>query len=222
MNQLALKFLFGVFFAFGVSENLNGQTSSEPRGSLSGSLDLNANVFIKDSSINAFNIPQYEKQFFGGESWLNLRYNYGTLSAGLRYDFFLNSNIPDPNNSFTQNGIGRWYVNKKFDKIDINVGYLYDQFGSGIIYRAYESRPLFIDNALLGASIKLALTEDLSIKAIGGQQKNAFDIYSGSIKGINVDYFISKGEEYPLTLAPGAGFINKTLPDEIMDKVLRS
>jgi len=177
---------------------------------------------LKDSSINAFNIPQYEKQFFGGESWLNLRYDYGSLSAGLRYDFFLNSNIPDPNNSFTQNGIGRWYVSKKFDKIDVNVGYLYDQIGSGIIYRAYESRPLFIDNALLGASLKFKLFDNLSIKALGGQQKNAFDVYSGSIKGINVDYFLSKGEESPLTLAPGIGFVNKTLSDEIMDKVVRA
>jgi hypothetical protein len=198
------------------------QSTSEPKGSLSGSLDLNANVFLKDSSINAFNIPQYEKQFFGGESWLNLRYDYGSLSAGLRYDFFLNSNIPDPNNSFTQNGIGRWYVSKKFDKIDVNVGYLYDQIGSGIIYRAYESRPLFIDNALLGASLKFKLFDNLSIKALGGQQKNAFDVYSGSIKGINVDYFLSKGEESPLTLAPGIGFVNKTLSDEIMDKVVRA
>jgi Family of unknown function (DUF6029) len=198
------------------------QSNSEPKGSLSGSLDLNANVFLKDSSINAFNIPQYEKQFFGGESWLNLRYDYGSLSAGLRYDFFLNSNIPDPNNSFTQNGIGRWYVSKKFDKIDVNVGYLYDQIGSGTIYRAYESRPLFIDNALLGVSLKFKLFDNLTIKALGGQQKNAFDVYSGSIKGINVDYFLSKGEESPLTLAPGLGFVNKTLSDEIMDKVVRA
>jgi hypothetical protein len=198
------------------------QSTSEPKGSLSGSLDLNANVFLKDSSINAFNIPQYEKQFFGGESWLNLRYDYGSLSAGIRYDFFLNSNIPDPNNSFTQNGIGRWYISKKFDKIDVNVGYLYDQIGSGIIYRAYESRPLFIDNALLGVSLKFQLFDNLTIKALGGQQKNAFDIYSGSIKGINVDYFLSKGEESPLTLAPGFGFVNKTLSDEIMDKVVRA
>lgn len=207
--------------AFAIS-SVNAQNTSDPKGRLTGSLDLNANVFLKDSSINAFNIPQYEKQFFGGESWLNLRYNYGTLSAGMRYDFFINSNIPDPNNSFTQNGIGRWYVNKKFENLDLNVGYLYDQFGSGIVYRSYESRPLFIDNALLGASIKMNILPDLTVKAIGGQQKNAFGLYSGSIKGINLDYFYSNGEENPLTIAPGLGFINKTLSDEIMDKVVRS
>jgi hypothetical protein len=222
LNYTSQKLLISILIYFTFASLLCGQSLSEPKGSLSGSLDLNANIFLKDSSINAFNIPQYEKQFFGGESWLNLRYNYGTLSAGIRYDFFLNSNIPDPNNSFTQNGIGRWYVNKKFEKLEINAGYLYDQFGSGIIYRSYESRPLFIDNALLGASIKFDLLDNLFVKAIGGQQKNAFDVYSGSIKGINLEYFKSFGEDSPLSLAPGFGFINKTLSDEIMDKVVRA
>jgi hypothetical protein len=208
-----------LFIAFSLV--LTAQESEEQKGVVSGSLDLHANVFIKDSSINAFGLPQYERQFFGSESWLNLRYSKGDFSAGIRYDFFLNSNIPNPNASFTKNGIGRWYVSKKFKELDIDVGYLYDQIGSGIIYRAYESTPLFIDNALLGASIKLKLNDKLWIKGFGGQQKNAFDIFTGSIKGLNTEYFTSLGTpEKPFTLAPGLGFIHKSLGDEVMNKIV--
>ncbi len=44
-------------------------------GRLSGSLETNANFFIRDSLIGAANTPQYDRQKFGGEGWLNLNYN---------------------------------------------------------------------------------------------------------------------------------------------------
>ena len=49
---------------------------------------------------------------FGGESWLNLNYSYQGFTAGLRYDMYLNSNLRDPNASYTNRGIGRWFVKK--------------------------------------------------------------------------------------------------------------
>ena len=49
----------------------------------------------------------------------------------------------------TAEGIGRWYVAKSIDKFSLAGGYLYDQIGSGIIFRAYEERTLMIDNALV-------------------------------------------------------------------------
>jgi hypothetical protein len=210
----SILFTLGCIAYFSIS-------AQDPQGVLSGSLDLNANIFLKDSAINAFGLPQYENQYFGNESWLNLRYSKGDFSAGLRYDFFLNSNLPNPSASFTQNGLGRWYVSKQFNDLDIDVGYLYDQIGSGIIYRAYENTPLFVDNALLGASLKLKLNDNLWIKGFGGQQKNAFETYGGSIKALNAEYFKSFGkEDKTVSIAPGIGFVNKTLSDEIMSKIV--
>lgn len=192
------------------------------RGYLSGSIDINANVFLKDSAINAFGLPQYERQFFGGESWLNLQYNYGTLSAGIRYDMYINSNLRNPNDSYSDQGIGRWFVQKKFDKLDIQAGYIYDQVGSGIIYRAYESRPIFIDNALLGARINYRFTPEFNIKAFAGKQKNAFDIYEGTIKGLNTEWYNSFGETNALSLLSGVGFINKTISEDAMDRIVNT
>ncbi len=191
--------------------------------SISGSMQTNANLFLRDSSINAFQQPQYKNQFFGGENWINLNYNYGKFSAGIRYDMFLNSNLRNPNDSYTDQGIGRWFIKNQFEKLTVEAGYLYDQVGSGIIFKSYEQRPLFIDNALLGASLKYKFNENFSMKAFGGRQKNAFDIYSGSIKGVVFDGFFSTGkEESPLNIIPGIGLINKTLSEETMEKVVAS
>lgn len=194
---------------------------SQEGANISGALQINANIFLRDSNINAVSQPQYKKQFFGGESWMNLNYSYKGFTAGIRYDMYLNSNLRDPNASYTDRGVGRWFIKKAFDNFTVEVGNLYDQIGSGIIYRAYEQRPLFIDNALLGASLKYKFSDHLTMKAFGGQQKNAFDIYSGSIKGLVADGFFSFGkEESPVNIVPGIGFINKTLSDETMERVV--
>jgi hypothetical protein len=188
---------------------------------ISGALQTNANVFLRDTSINAFAQPQYQNQSFGGATWLNLNYSYQGFTAGIRYDMYLNSNLRDPNASYTNQGVRRWFVKKQFDKFSAEVGYLYDQVGSGIIYRAYEQRTLFLDNSLLGASLKYKFNDKFSVKTFGGQQRNAFELYSGSIKGIVADGFFSFGsEEKQLNIIPGVGFINKTISEETMQNVI--
>jgi hypothetical protein len=210
----------GIFFIFLLLFfTIKGQES----GVLSGNLQTNANVFLRDTSINAYLQPQYRNQFFGGETWLNLNYTQGTLSAGVRFDMYLNSNLRNPNDSYTDRGLGRWFVKKRFDKLTAEAGYLYDQVGSGIIYRAYEQRPLFIDNSLLGVSLKYKFSDKLTVKGFAGQQKNAFDLYTGNIKGFVADGFFELGKDdaRKVNIIPGVGVINKTLSEEIMQNVIR-
>ncbi len=187
---------------------------------ISGALELNANVFLRDSAINAINTPQYDRQFFGGESWLNLNMQYEGFTVGLRYDAFNNSNLQNPTGSYSGTGIGRWYIKKKLDKLELSAGYLYDQIGSGVIFRAFENRPLFIDNALYGVQGKYEFNDSWNLMAFVGKQKNTLEVHTGNIKGIRLEGFITKGtEENPISLAPGIGFVNRTISDENMQKV---
>ena len=188
--------------------------SAQEKGILSGGFEANANIFLRDSLIGAANIPQYDNEKFGSEGWFNLNYRVKGFDMGIRFDYFNNSNLLNPNDSYTDQGIGRWYVKKRTDKLEIGVGYLYDQIGSGIIYRAWESRPLLIDNALYGASVKYDLTEDINIRAFTGQQKFLFGQNPGIIKGVAVDGFFSFGEEKPFSISPGIGFVNRTLSED--------
>ncbi|MBK9735989.1 MAG: hypothetical protein IPO92_13945 [Saprospiraceae bacterium] len=203
------------------SQNSIAQESSD-KGVFAGAFDTNANVFLRDSSINAINTPQYDRQFFGGESWLNLNYNKDGLTIGARFDMFNNSNLRNPTASFSGVGIGRWYATKKLNHLEISVGYLYDQIGAGLIFRAFETRPLFIDNALYGARVKYDLGKSWNIMGFVGKQKNAFEVFTGNIKGLRLEGFASFGEEHPLTLAPGFGFVGRTISDENMEGVVNS
>ncbi|MBK6479450.1 MAG: hypothetical protein IPF93_14585 [Saprospiraceae bacterium] len=99
-----------------------------------------------------------DHQLFGGETWLDARYSNWGFDFGIRMDFYQNSNLINPQASFNQQGIGRWFVKKSFSKLGFEAGYIYDQIGSGILYRAYEQRNLGLDNALYG----LKLNYDIS------------------------------------------------------------
>lgn len=197
------------------------QTQNNDGGTLSGNLQANGNFFIRDSLIGAANTPQYDRQLYGADAWLNLRYSNWGFDFGLRFDLFNNSNLLNPTGSFTGEGIGRWFVRKKIDKFDISVGYLYDQVGSGIIFRAFEQRPLLIDNALYGARLAYDIADDWQIKVFTGRQKQQFDIYEPVIKGGAIDGFISGGKEgRTWAMAPGFGVVNRTLDDASMNSLV--
>ena len=57
-----------------VTENAPNEVQNQG-GRLSGSLESNVNFFMRDSVIGAFGTPQYERQQFGADTWLNLNYN---------------------------------------------------------------------------------------------------------------------------------------------------
>jgi hypothetical protein len=129
------------------------------------------------------------------------------LKAGIRLDVYNNSYLFNPNGgSYTGIGIGNWFVEKQISKLTVRGGYIYDQIGSGIIYRAYEERPLAIDNALFGVRATYELSPNWRIKGFTGQQKFQFDRYGAILKGGSIDGFIAfedSTKKYNLTLSPG-------------------
>jgi hypothetical protein len=133
-----------ILFIF-VSAATSAQEQTNTGGVFSGAFETNANIFLRDSAINAINTPQYDRQFFGGEAWLNLNYTMKDLVISTRFDMYNNSNLRIPTESYTGIGIGRWHIKKTINRLQLNAGYIYDQIGSGLIFRAFENRPLFID-----------------------------------------------------------------------------
>ena len=187
------------------------------QGSFSGNLETRAQFFIRDTVIGAANTPQYDRQLYGSESWLSLLYSNWGFTIGVRFDLFHQSNLFNPQGSFSDQGIGRWFIEKKVGKLDIEAGYLYDQIGTGIIFRAYEERALGIDNALTGVKLTYDLHPNWSIKGFTGKQKNRLNLYNPIIKGFVVDGFISAGN---VSLTPGAGITNRTLDDASMNALI--
>jgi len=200
---------------------LSIESYAQDKGSFSGGFQSSANFFIRDSLIGAANIPQYDRQLFGAQSWLDLGYTINGFDLGLRFDVFNNSNLLNPNDSYTDEGIGRWHVAKTINDLNIRVGHIYDQIGSGIIYRAFEERPLLIDNPLYGLRLIYNLSDNWQIKGFTGRQKVLFSEYNPVIKGGTIEGFVNLSSENSIfTLAPGLGIVNRTLDDVTMDRVV--
>jgi hypothetical protein len=189
---------------------------------ISGNFQANANFFIRDSLIGAANTPQYDRQLYGAEGWLNLNYSNWGFDVGLRLDVFNNSNLLNPTDSYSGEGIGNWFVRKRIGDLELAGGYIYDQVGSGIIFRSFEERPLLIDNALRGFQLKYFFNDNFSVKAFTGRQKQLFDTYDSVIKGINFEGFVEPDPRSGLTLAPGLGIVNRTLDDASMNALVAS
>jgi Family of unknown function (DUF6029) len=205
--------LVGLFF---------GKLAAQTGPSLSGNIKSNGNFFIRDEKIGAANTPQYDRQLFGAESWLTLNYSYKGFDAGLRFDLFNNSNLPNPTDSYSAQGIGRWYIRKKVQKLDVSAGYIYDQIGVGSIFRAFEERNLNIDNALYGVRLGYNLTENWKIKAFTGKQKFQFDNYSSIIKGAAIDGFMRIDSARGITISPGAGIVGRTFDNQTISDIVGS
>lgn len=214
-----LSILSAFLFCFVLMNNLMAQEESKG-GKFFGSLQTNGNFFMKDSAIGASNTPQYDNKKFGAESWLNLNYTAKDLDIGIRFDLFNNSNIVNPTGSYTDQGIGAWWIRKRINKLELSGGYLYDQIGSGIIYRAYEDRPLAIDNALYGVKLQYDITPDLRIKTFAGKVKTFFTSSGPLIKGASIDGFVAGKEGSGWSIAPGIGIVNQTFDDETIQKMV--
>jgi hypothetical protein len=196
------------------------QTATAQQDShISGSLEALGSFYFRDTAKGAAGTPQYDHQLFGSNAWLNLQYNNSGFDIGVRYDMFQNTNLFEPKGSYTGQGLGRWYLKKKIDKIGITIGHIYDQIGSGIIFRAYEERALGIDNALVGLSATYDLSPDWKIKAFTGRQKNQFELYNPVLRGTNIEGFATLSDSNKISIAPGIGLIAKTYDDETITQI---
>lgn len=192
--------------------------SQDVKGQFSGSFDANFNFFIEDEKIGATNTPQYDDDLIGIESWINLKYRHGTFDAGVRIDLFHNSNLLNPTDAYSAYGIGRVYIAKSWDNLDLTAGYIYDQIGSGIIFKAYEERALLLDNALVGLRARYYLNDNWNICGFGGKQKDLLNVFDAWMYGGRLEGYLTRGNpDAKWSLAPGVGFVVKTLNEVQMD-----
>ncbi|MFN8277772.1 MAG: DUF6029 family protein [Chitinophagales bacterium] len=186
-------------------------------GHFSGSVQTNTNVFFRDTLINTAKF--YETTKVGADAWMNLNYSndkYG-LDAGVRLDVFLNSIVRNPTAPFTGVGLGSFFIRKQIGDLTATGGYIYDQIGTGIIFRTYEERPLGIDNALVGMKLNYNVKNLVNLKAFAGVQKNQFTFYKAVIAGFNAEGNFSIKDK--VKLQPGIGVVNRYMDKDAFDKL---
>ena len=131
------------------------------RGNFNGNINIEAQTYKQDSIIEASKVPEQIQS----NGYFNLNYINGNITAGMRYEYYLNP-LLGIDSKYKGQDIAFRYISYSTDFLEITAGNYYEQFGSGLIFRSYEERALGYDNAMNGARIRVYPTKGLSITGI--------------------------------------------------------
>lgn len=179
------KFLLfvGVAAAALCVESANAQVKVG-KGQLSGSLESNNILYVNDDATKSIDDEQDPRlRNFGSHDYLKLDYSLDRFSAGIQIDGYLpalygydvyrfsrNEN-EDPKGKKLFGGFLTKYVQWEDKNYGIRIGDIYDQFGNGLIFRAYEERALGFNNSVAGARLHYNLDNYFSVKVLAGSPR---------------------------------------------------
>lgn len=178
-------------------------------GQISGNFQTDVQYYFKDTLIDPSGAAFPDERLLG-TGFLNLTYKRGNFMAGVRYENYQNNRVGLPA-GYKGEGISYRYARYITDKVDITAGNFYEQFGSGLILRAYEERGLGLDNNLDGVRMVVKPAKGLTYKALIGRQRNYFEKSNSIVRGFDTDWNLksSLGWEGNTNLILGAGVVSK-------------
>lgn len=162
-------------------------------GQIHGNFQIDGQYYREDSSISAV-VPEEIGSLSG---FGNIIYRKGDFSAGLRYEAYLPAPVGYPAGaSWEGAGIGYRFARYDTDLLDITVGNFYEQFGNGLILRAWEDRGLGVDYALDGVRINSNPLKGVYLKALYGKQRLRFDDElingPGTVRGADAEIYLNQ------------------------------
>ena len=156
-------------------------------GQVSIALESNNTYYAPDKTLESIGLVAPDKRTrgdFGSNDYLKVDYNIGRFSAGVQidgylpalygYDFYDYCQHDSKLNMFITK-----YVQWEDANWGVRLGDIYDQFGSGLIFRAYEDRALGFNNSLAGARAHYNFNNMVNVKVLAGMPR-LYDIRSTS------------------------------------------
>jgi hypothetical protein len=213
-----LKKIVVVFLLSGINHSFSQESNTLSNSNLTGNIESTFQYLREDSLIGA-NLPP-EKGLLN--SYMNVFYTNGNFKAGMRLESYMPriNGYPD---RFDGTGIGMRYVGYNNDFVDVTLGHFYEQFGSGLLFRAYEDRALGYDNVMDGMRLIFRPIKGVVLKGVYGSQRQDFIAgrivqASGIVRGIDgeihLNDVISLLKEKPLDITLGGTFLSKYQIDD--------
>ena len=204
------KALSSSLFVFCSSFLFSQDTTTPPannQGEIHGNMQSDVQYYNPDSAIGAPPVP--EKMLMNG--FANVNFTKGNFSAGLRYESYLNT-IQGFDPRYKGNGIPYRYMSYKVDELEVTAGNFYEQFGSGMVLRAYEEKGLGIDNVFDGMRLRYAI-HGFYLKGLIGKQRSYFSQGPGIVRGfdgeVHLNELIKKWADSPTQIVIGGSFVSK-------------
>lgn len=201
-----------VLFAF--SSSIYGQKEL----SIKGNVETTFQYLNADSLIGA--VQPDSKALLN--AYGNVYANFYGFRAGVRLESYL-PRIQGYPDRFDGTGIGMRYVAWGNNFVDVTLGSIYEQFGSGILLRAYEDRALGYDNMIDGVRLKIMPYKGITIKGVYGNQRLNFQggkiiKSTGVTRGVDVEFSLGnifeKIAEKELQFTIAGTFVSKYQKDD--------
>ncbi len=212
MNSLRLTSALFLLSAFALSAGAFeiGKTNNPDRQvTVHGSVQADILFPEEDAAIGTEN---YKEKILGN-GYANAGLFNKYIDAGLRLEY-LEHPLPGFERDFKGWGVSNFYVTGKYKGFNLTAGDIYEQFGSGLILRTYEDRPLGIDNAIRGGRLKVDALKGFNLTLLGGIQRRYWDwntntrIYGADLEWSIHDHF-KKLRDKGITWTLGASWVMK-------------
>lgn len=156
-------------------------------GQIHGSFQMDAQYYMEDSLIGAPKVPEQILM----NAFANILYTNGDFSAGLRYESYQNVMQGfDPR--YKGNGLPYRFASYKADELQVTVGNFYEQFGHGLVLRAYQDWNLGIDNSIDGVNVIYTPLKGITVKGLIGNQRFFFEKSPGIVRGADGEFFLNE------------------------------
>ena len=182
-------------FSFALSQN---------KGNFSGSLQSTSHYYLQDRILSSI-APDNP---WASNNYMQLNYTWGPFSAGLQYEAYMPPISGYPY-QLEGNKITNRFIRINKGIIDITVGNFYEQFGNGLIFRAFESREIGVNNSLDGVRVILRPAKFLRLTGIYGKQRKFLDYSNNYIRGVDTDVILDSLFNTSLNLKLGAGIVSR-------------
>jgi len=208
MLKYILLVLISCLFAIVIKAQEN-----KSEGQIHGNFQLDAQSYTEDSVIGATKVPETILM----NTYANFVYTKGGFTAGIRYEAYMNT-LLGYDAAYNGQGIPHKFASYATDEFEFTVGSFYEQFGSGLVLRAYEEKTLGVDNAINGVRIKANPVKGVYLKALAGKQRYFFDLGQGIVRAVdgevNINEAITTLNENPTMVTIGGSFVSKYQADK--------
>ncbi|MCE3229844.1 MAG: hypothetical protein K0S32_4395 [Bacteroidetes bacterium] len=193
--------------------NGKSQTGSDEINAIHGNFQIDAQYYNPDSLIGAPNVP--EKML--SNAFANINYQKGKFSAGVRYEAY-NNVMQGFDPRYKGQGVVNRFVRYQDNLLDVTVGNIYEQFGSGLILRTYYEPGLLYDNSLDGIRVISNPYKGVTFKGLVGRQRSFFTLGPGIVRGVDGEININEALDSVLKnvktkVILGGSFVSKFQTD---------
>lgn len=177
------------------------------QGYVTGGLESNSIYYVNDPAGGSVR-PEGS---FGSNNYLKVDFGVGLIEGGLQMEGYFPQLLgyPEQLKGFS---LSNKYIRFRDKGFTATVGDFYEQYGSGLLFRAYEERSLGLNTALEGVNLGYSWDGKISLKAMVAFPK-AFKEYNfnsriiGADLSVNIMELAGRGDLFNLSLE--GSFLNK-------------